>query len=69
MFFEVNNSVYDSLKLVDRRDFVKNCVFEKLFSSGFIRVSDNVFFVEDSLLVLEVNFFGVEDYCCNNFSF
>ncbi len=66
MLFEFNGSFFDSRKLIFKRLFVEDFV-RGLFFESFISFGDNLFFDENSLLFVELSFFGVEDV--SNFSF
>ena len=72
MFFMYGNSIQDSVKLLRRRVLVKNFIEGSLLNSKPVVLSklhDGLFFIEDSLQVVELRTVNVEDYVLENFSF
>lgn len=72
MFFVYGSSFQDSKKLRRRRVLVNNFIEGFLLSSEPVvlsRIHDGLFFVEDSLQVVELRTVNVEDYVLENFSF
>lgn len=71
MFFMFGNSVQDSGKLSRQRFLVKNFLINHLNNSNPVILSkvNDLFFVEDSLQVVELRVVNVEDFIFENFSF
>jgi hypothetical protein len=66
------NSFQDSGKLSKRRFLVKNFLISHLNNSNPVilsKVDDDLFFVEESLQVVELRVVNVEDFILENFSF
>lgn len=72
MFFMYGSSFQDSVKLSRHRLLVKNFLETSLLNSKPIvlsRLCDGLFFIEDSLQVVELRTVNVEDFVLENFSF
>lgn len=70
MFFEINDVIYDSNKLQDKRLVAFNLVKDAVETSCIVEeLDDNIFFIEESLLVVKLDFVGVEEFFATDFSF